>query len=126
MQNPIVFHAEMMGGIIYFHQAIQQPDASELTKAVVKEVEEHICAKHWVLVKWEEVPLDTDVLPAIWAMRHKHNLMTNKIKGHKARLHIRSGKQVYSVNYFETYAPVVTWFAIHFMINIAISLSWAM
>jgi hypothetical protein len=27
MQNPIVFHAEMMGDIMYYDQALQQPDA---------------------------------------------------------------------------------------------------
>jgi hypothetical protein len=126
MRNPIAFHAEMMSDIMYFHQAIQQPDAGDFVKAVVKEVEAHVHDKHWVLVKKEEVPPDTDVLPAIWAMRCKRNLTTNEIKGHKARLNIHGGKQVYGVNYFETYAPVVTWFAIRFMIIIAIFLTWAM
>jgi hypothetical protein len=27
MQNPIAFHAEMMGDIMYYDQALQQPDA---------------------------------------------------------------------------------------------------
>jgi hypothetical protein len=79
-----------------------------------------------VLVKREDVPPDTDILPAIWTMHRKCNLRTNEIKGHKARLNIHGGKQVYGVNYFETYAPVVTWFAIRFMIIIAIFLKWAM
>jgi hypothetical protein len=126
MRNPIAFHAEMMGDIMYFHQAIRQPDAGDFVNAVVKEVEAHVRDKHWVLVKREEVPPDTDVLPAIWAMRRKRNLTTNEIKGHKARLNIHGGKQVYGVNYFETYAPVVTWFAIRFMIILAIFSSWAM
>ena len=102
----------MMGDIMYFHQAIRQPDAGDFVKAVVKEVEGHVRDKHWVLVKREEVPPDTDVLPATWAMRRKRNLMTNKIKGHKARLNIHCGNQVYGMNYYKTYAPVVTWFAI--------------
>jgi hypothetical protein len=40
------------------------------------------------------------------------------VKSHKARLnlHLHGGKQVYGINYFETYAPVVTWFAIRLMI----------
>jgi hypothetical protein len=29
MHHPIAFHAEMMGDIMYFHQALQQPDAGE-------------------------------------------------------------------------------------------------
>jgi hypothetical protein len=38
MRNPIAFHAEMMGGIMYYHQALQQPDAQQFTNAIVKEV----------------------------------------------------------------------------------------
>ncbi len=26
MQNPIAFHAKMMGDIMYYHQALQQPE----------------------------------------------------------------------------------------------------
>ncbi len=37
MRNPIAFHAEMMGDIMYLNQALQQPDAKEFVKAVVKE-----------------------------------------------------------------------------------------
>jgi hypothetical protein len=108
MRNPIVFHAEMMGDIMYFHQAIKQPDTGEFAKAVMKEVEAHVKNDHWVLVKREEAPPDTDILPLVWAMCRKRNLTTNEIKGHKARLNIHGGKQVYGANYFEIYAPVVT------------------
>ncbi len=36
------------------------------------------------------------------------------------------GKQVYRINYFETYAPVVTWFAIRLMIIFGIIFCWAL
>ncbi len=42
MRDPIMFHAEMMGNIMYLHQALQQQDAVEFVKAVVKEVNSHI------------------------------------------------------------------------------------
>ena len=35
MCHPIAFHAEMMGNIMYFHQALQQPDAAEFGKALI-------------------------------------------------------------------------------------------
>ena len=46
MRHPIAFHAEMMGDIMYFHQAMRQKDAGEFVKAVVKEVNGHIKQKH--------------------------------------------------------------------------------
>jgi hypothetical protein len=41
MRNPIAFHAEMMGNIMYYNQALQQPDAKQFTNVVVKEVNGH-------------------------------------------------------------------------------------
>ncbi len=51
MRNPIAFHAKMMGDIMYFQQALQQPDADHFIKAVIKEVNGHVDNSHWALVK---------------------------------------------------------------------------
>jgi hypothetical protein len=120
MRHPIAFHAEMMGDIMYFHQAMQQPDAGEFVKAVIKEINGHIEHKRWKLIKRSEVPEDVDVIPSVWAMRRKRDLTTNEIIKHKSRLNLHGCKQVYGMNYFETYAPVVTWFAIRLIIIMAI------
>ncbi len=120
MRNPIVFHAEMMGDIMYYHQARQQPDAQKFANAVVKEVNGHVENKHWQLIKHGDVPEDRQVVPSVWSIQRKCNLTTNKIIKHKARLNLHGGKQVYGMNYYETYAPVVTWFAIRLMIIMGI------
>ena len=59
-------------------------------------------------------------------MWRKRDLTTNQVKSHKARLNLHSGKQVYGMNYFETYAPVVTWFAIRLIIIFGIIFGWAL
>jgi hypothetical protein len=56
MQNLIAFHAEMMCDIMYYDQALQQPDAKQFANAVVKEVNERVNNKHWTLVKQKDVP----------------------------------------------------------------------
>jgi hypothetical protein len=123
MRHPIAFHAEMMGDIMYFHQAMQQDDADEFVKAVVKEVNGHIENNRWQLISRDEVPEGIDVIPSVWSMRRKRNLTTNAITKYKSRLNIHGGKQVYGMNYFETYAPVVTWFAIRAFVTIALLFS---
>jgi hypothetical protein len=50
----------------------------------------------------------------------------NKVKSHKARLNLHGRKQVYGMNYFETFAPVVTWFAIRLVIIFGIIFCWAL
>jgi len=41
-------------------------------------------------------------------------------------LNLHGGKQIYGMNNFETYAPVVTWFAIRLMIIFGIIFCWAL
>eukprot|EP00956_Cyclotella_meneghiniana_P028259 scaffold65189_cov41-Cyclotella_meneghiniana.AAC.1 len=109
-----------MGDIMYFHQAMRQADADEFAKAVVKEVYGHIKQKHWKLVPRSEVPEDSEVIPSVWSMRRKLDITTNAITKYKSRLNLHGGKQTFGVNYFETYAPVVTWFAIRLMLIAAL------
>ncbi len=40
-------------------------------------------------------------------------------------MNLHSGKQVYRMYYFETYNPIVTWFAIRLMIIFGIVFCWA-
>ena len=68
MHHPIVFHAEIMGYIMYYHQVIKQHDAKDFVNAIVKEGNGHVKAKCWKLIKHTEVPIGTDVIPSIWAM----------------------------------------------------------
>jgi hypothetical protein len=126
MQNPIAFHAEMMGDIMYYDQALQQPDAKQFTNPVVKEVNGHVDNKHWTLVKQKDVPKEAQVVHSVWAMQRKCDLTTNKVIKHKARLNLHYGKQVYGINYFNTYAPFVTWFAIRLMIVFGNIFCWAL
>jgi hypothetical protein len=126
MLNPIAFHAEMMGDILYLQQVLRQHDAKEFVQAVVKEVNGHVDCKNWPLKKRSKVPEDIQIAPSVWSMRCKRDLTTNKIKSHKARLNLHGGKQIYGMNYFKTYAPVVTWFAIRLLIIFGIIFCWAL
>jgi hypothetical protein len=94
MRNPVAFHAEMMGDIMYLQQALRQPDAKEFVQAVVKEVNGHVDSNNWTLKKRDEVPDDTQIVPSVWSMRRKRDLTTNQVKSHKARLNLHGRKQV--------------------------------
>jgi hypothetical protein len=51
MRNPIAFHAEMMGDIMYLHQALKQDNIFQFVYAVIKELNGHLDNRHWRLVK---------------------------------------------------------------------------
>ena len=99
-------------------------DSGDFVEAVVKEVNGHVENSHWKLVPIESVPEDTDILPSVFSMRRKINLVTNEITKYKARLNVHGGKHTFGENYFYTYAPVVTWFAIRLLIICAIVINW--
>jgi hypothetical protein len=48
-RNPIAFHAEMMGDIMYLQQALKQPNAKEFFQVVIKEVNGHADSNNWTL-----------------------------------------------------------------------------
>ncbi len=126
MRNPIAFHAEMMGDMMYLQQALKQPDAKEFVQVVIKEVNGHVESNNWTLQKQSNVPEDVQIVPSVWSLQRKSDLTANKVKSHKARLNLHGRKQVYGMTYFETYAPIVTLFAIRLMIIFRIIFCWAL
>jgi hypothetical protein len=73
-----------------------------------------------MLQKQSNIPEDVQIVPSVWFLQRKRDLTMNEVKSHNARLNLHGGKQGYGMNYFETYAPVVTWFIIRLMITFGI------
>ncbi len=59
---------------MYFHEAMQAPDADEFVKAVVKEVNDHIECKHWEFIPRKQVPKGEKILLAVWSMKRKWDI----------------------------------------------------
>jgi hypothetical protein len=125
MADPIAFlshHSDP--DTMYFHEAIRQPDREDFIKAIIKEINDHITRKHWILVPREKVPKGTKILDSVWAMKRKRDLVTGEVYKHKARLNVHGGQQQFGVNYFETYSPVVTWFSLRTMLTLSLLYDW--
>ena len=67
-EEPIAFHAEMVGDIMYLNQALRQPDAKEFVTAEVREINGHVNNNNWELVPRDTVPEDTQIVPSVWSM----------------------------------------------------------
>ena len=85
--------AEMCGEIMYFAQAIKQPDKKRIVEAIVKEVNGQVENQNWELIKRSEVPVGDPIQQSVWAMRRKRNLTTGEVLKHKARLNLHGGMQ---------------------------------
>jgi hypothetical protein len=65
MRNPIAFHAKIMGDIIYYHQVLKQPEASQFVDSIIKEINGHVDNKHWRLAKQDTVLEDVKIVPSV-------------------------------------------------------------
>jgi len=67
------------------------------------------------------MPKDSKAVPAIWSFRRKRAPDWSIIKW-KARLCPHGGQQVEGINYWATYAPVVTWSTARLILILILSL----
>ena len=114
-----------MGNIMYYHQALQQPDAKQFANAVIKEVNGDMSTTITKNLSSKRMPQKTRKL--YLGMVHAAQVQPHHQRDHQAQGQIEhGGKQVFGMNYFETYAPVVTWFVIRLMIVMGIIFNWAL
>ena len=66
--HPMAMKASTDPDIMYYHEAMAQPDRKQWVKAVEKEIADHEKGKHWEVVSTNDIPAGTKVLPAVWAM----------------------------------------------------------
>jgi len=109
---------------MYLHEAMKQPDREEFMKAMRKEIDAQLDTKTLVLRHISEVPKGATVLPAVWQMKRKRHILTREVYKWKARLNIDGSKMVYKRDYDQTYAPVVSWYAIRLLLVLTIIHGW--
>ena len=107
-------------------KALEEPDADQFLLAMEKEVNDHVSRKHWKLVS-NETMRDSGYsgkpIMAVWSMKRKRNPLGEIIK-YKARLCAHGGQTIQGVHYTSTYAPVVTWTTIRFLLILSLVHNW--
>lgn len=124
MRDPIAFAASSDPDTMYHHQAMNQEDAPLFREAALQEVRDHEKNGHFVLVPRDSVPDGMKVLQSVWSYKRKRRIATREIYKRKARLNVHGGMQEKFVNFWETYSPVVTWFAIRLFVTLAYLRNW--
>ena len=98
-----------------FREMLQQDDAGEFIKAMMKEVGDHEARGHWETINRSQMPPGTKTIQAIWSFKRKR-FPDGTLNKHKARLCAHGRMQQWGVNYWETYAPVVNWISVRFLL----------
>ncbi len=87
-------------------------------QAIEIELDDHETRNHWALMLQKDMPTEAKTIMAIWSFKRKRypDGLLNK---HKAQLCAHGGQQTWGQDYWETYAPVVTWASVWLLLIVA-------
>ena len=97
---------------------LKQDDRDDFINAMQVEVDAHQSREHWEIIERSKMPKDMKTIMAIWSFKRKR-MPDGTLNKHKARLCAHGGMQQWGINYWETYAPVVNWISVRFLLIIA-------
>ena len=124
-ENPLLaFAASADPDTMHYHKAMKQEDSKEFKKAMQQELNAHTESGNWILIELNDVPTNNKVLDAVWAMKRKRKIKSREIYKWKSRINVHGGQQEYGINYWDTFAPVVSWAAIRLVLILSIIKGW--
>jgi len=95
----------------------------EFIEAMVKEIQELEEHGTWIVMLRSKIPEGANIIPSMWAFKIKRS-PDGEIKKFKARFCAREDKQIEGIDYFETYAPVVSWSTIRMLLYLSQQYRW--
>jgi hypothetical protein len=124
MKDHVVVMSATDEGIMYYDQAMRDPNRQNFVEVVVKEVNDHTTSNHWVLIPRSQVPKEVKVLDSVWSIKRKRYINTIKVYKDKVRLNVHGGQQEFAVNFLETFSPVVNWFSVRMIFTLVLLSGW--
>ncbi len=100
-----------------YSQMLCENDCIKFFEAMEVEICDHKDHGHWTLMLSKDLPVNLKTIMAVWSFKHKifPDGMLNK---HKAQLFAHGGHQTWGLDYWDTYAPVVTWASVQLLLII--------
>jgi Reverse transcriptase (RNA-dependent DNA polymerase) len=91
---------------------------------MVKGVSDQMENRNFRIVKHTSMPEGELIMPTLWQMKRKQDILTRTIKKWKARLNINGLRMVKGVHYEESYSPAASWNSIPTMLLLAAQYKW--
>ena len=88
------------------------------------EIKDQLANGNFNVMKKSQVPKDTQILPTVWQMRRKRDIMTGKITKYKARLNVDGSRMKQGIHYNETYVPVANWSTVRLVMTLVTAFNW--
>ena len=109
---------------MYHHQAMREPDREKFKDAMQKEIDDQMENGNFTLMKRRKVPRGATVLPAVWQMKRKRDILSRQVKKWKARLNVDGSRMRKGIHYDQTYAPVASWISIRTLLALTVIHNW--
>ena len=71
LSNPIAFATSADPNIMYYHQAMKEPDFQQFRRSVLREIQDHEMNQHWDVICKQDMSPNTKLLAMVWAMWRK-------------------------------------------------------
>ena len=97
---------------------LREEDHKQFFNAMEVELADHKERNHWTLMERKDLPIGTKTIMAIWSFKQKR-FPDGSLNKHKARLCAHGGQQTWGLDYWDTYAPVVTWASVRLLLIVA-------
>ena len=123
-QDLMAYKASTDPDTMYMSQALKESDKKHFIDAMVKEVQDQMENNNFTIVHKNQVPKEKIILPAVWQIKRKRDIRTQKVKKYKARMNIDGSKMVMGIHYEETYASVASWISIRVMLALVAAFGW--
>jgi hypothetical protein len=95
-----------------------EDDRVKFFKAMEVKINNHKTRHNWNLMLHKDLPLGTKTIMVIWSFKCKR-FPEGTLNKHKARLCAHGGQQTWGQDYWDTYAPVVTWASVRLLFIVA-------
>ena len=109
---------------MYLHEVMKEPDKKEFIKDKRKEIKDQMDNGNFSIIHKSKLPKGATVLPTVWQMKRKRDIMTRAIKKWKARLNIDGSRMKLNIHYDQTYAPVASWNSIRLQLTMVAVNNW--
>ena len=90
----------------------------------MEEFRDKIDNGNFSIIKRNQVPKGSTILPCVWQMKIKRQINTIKIKRRKARLTVDGSRMTKGIHYDKVYAPVASWTSICLLLTIIVLHNW--
>jgi hypothetical protein len=124
-QDPLyAFKTHSDPNTMYMHQAMRQPDRDNFVTAMKEEIHSQVEGGVYSIIHESERPTEATLLPSVWQMRRKRNVVTGDIKRYKARLNIDGSRMTHMKDYDLTHAPVALWASVKLLLAMVLVNCW--